>query len=1010
MKGMVINMLPEDRLHDDAKTGNANVDNVLLEDTFFSTVPTESPSAALAKDKSPSNDTNIITILGLGLVFAALTMMFAYCFIFEVNGVSDVDFKLKDLSNIYPLAIGMLLAGLTVFAIKRMIFPKPFFDIKRQSGWWLYPLIAGLLGFYCMLTAYLCMGIWPVGERSILTVDMHHQYAPLLSWLRSSMLQGDVSLYSFNVGLGTSVLPMFGYYLASPFNLLLTLFPFSMLNEGLLLITLLKNAMCAFTFALCVQYMYRRRSPVVIFTAIMYSTMMFLIAYSWNIMWLDCLFMLPLVVMAFERMMREKKYVLYILSLAYCLYSNYYIGFMICLFMILYFLAYILRNNDEKQPAWRSFARFAIGSAIAGGLAMFLVLPVYLSLGDTSASGNVMPEMNNYFDFFDLLERHLYEVSPTIRSGNLPNIYCGILSLVLLPVFATTKGIPVRRRAAWLGLLGVLMVSLLLNQPNLIWHGGHAPNDLPYRFSFAYSFVLIIIAAETMTRIRQVKPKQIGAAAAGLVAYLMIYEKIAGDSVSFLTVYVSLLLVVIFSIVLALCTLKRLSPRVVYGLIAFAVIAEATLNAGGTFKTLHKNEVFTARSGYVANDTTKAISEAVSIAQGYDQHGFSRMEFTPRRTTVDPAMFGYHGVSVFASSNPKRVTTLMNRLGYANNGVNSYLYRSFVPTVDALFGIRYFINDGGEVTSQYLTKKGQATSGSAKYVIYENSAILPLGYFVDNDIKNWTSTRYNPIKTQNTLYSSMTGLPDELYIPGTLRSANSPGSGSVSGDTRISLTLEGTSSTGYYEVEIMADGMALLYIDCGAAKSSSVSVGDISEAPSMREPYMVNLGDCKAGDIVKISITTESDCSGNIYLQTLDTAAFERHMGVLRSASMEIISFSDSKIVGKVDAPRDGVLLTSIPYDRGWTVKIDGKAVTPLRDAPKSDGSVADGNAMIDAMLAVEIPAGPHTVEFTFFPSGLLAGIGISAVSMLLLIALVVLRKRSIDNKSDSVIDSILWE
>jgi len=1000
-------MLPENNLRDDAQT--ESMDSVLLEDTFSEPVPAENSSAARPGTKSFFDNTNLITVLGLGLVFVALTMMFAYCFIFEGKGTGENAFKFNDLANVYPLAIGMLLAGLTVFAIKRMMFPKPFFDIKRRSGWWLYPLIAGLLGFYCMLTAYLCMGIWPVGERSILTVDMHHQYAPLLAWLRGSMLQGDVSLYSFNVGLGTSVVPLFGYYLASPFNFLLALFPFSMLNEGLLLITLLKNAMCAFTFALCMQYMYRRRSPVVIFTAIMYSTMMFLIAYSWNIMWLDCLFMLPLIVMAFERMMREKKYILYIISLAYCLYSNYYIGFMICIFMVLYFLAYILRNSDGKQTVWCSFVRFAIGSAIAGGLAMFLVLPVYLSLGDTSASGNIIPEMNNYFDFFDLLERHLYDVSPTIRTGNLPNIYCGILSLVLLPIFATTKGISRRRRAAWLGLLGVLAISLVLNQPNLLWHGGHAPNDLPYRFSFAYSFVLIIIAAETLTRIRQVKPGQIGAAAVGLVAYLMIYEKIAGDSASFLTVYVSMLMVVVFSILLALCAFKRLSPRVVYGLIALAVIAEATLNAGGTFKTLHKNEVFTARSGYVANDTTKAISEAVSIAQGYDQHGFSRMEFTPRRTTVDPAMFGYNGVSVFASSNPKRVTTLMNRLGYANNGVNSYLYRSFVPTVDALFGIRYFINDGGEVTTQYLNKKSQSTVGSAKYVVYESNAVLPLAYFVDNDIKNWSSTRYNPIRTQNTLYSSMTGLPDELYIAGELRSASSPGCGSTSGDTRISLTLEGTSSTGYYEVEIMADGMALLYIDCGAAKSSSVSVGDISETPSMREPYMVNLGDRKVGDIVKVNITTESDCSGNIYLQTLDADAFERHLNVLRSGSMELVSFTDSKIVGKVDAPRDGVLLTSIPYDSGWTVKIDGKAVEPLRDAPKAEGSVADGNVMIDAMLAVEIPAGAHTVEFAFFPSGLLAGTGISAVSLVLMIALVVLRKRSAGNESDSVIDSILW-
>ena len=112
---------------------------------------------------------------------------------------------------------------------------------RRHRKRWFFPVISGLLGMFCMTLAYAYLGVWPLGESSVLTVDMHHQYAPLLAQLRDMIINGGSPFYTFEVGLGASFIPLFGYYLASPFNLLLVLFPKSMLNEGILVITLLKN-------------------------------------------------------------------------------------------------------------------------------------------------------------------------------------------------------------------------------------------------------------------------------------------------------------------------------------------------------------------------------------------------------------------------------------------------------------------------------------------------------------------------------------------------------------------------------------------------------------------------------------------------------------------------------------------------------------------------------------------------------------------------------------------------
>lgn len=170
---------------------------------------------------------------------------------------------------VYPIGMAGLLAALiTLFlGIATQDPNKP--EAARKA--WFYPLMAGLLGLVCMSLAYAYLGMWPVGVETGLIVDMHHQYAPLLADLRDMLLHGGSPLYSFHVGLGSSYLPLFAYYLASPFNLLLVLFPEHLLPEALLVITLLKNALTAALFAACLQYVYRRRDMSVCIVAIMYS-------------------------------------------------------------------------------------------------------------------------------------------------------------------------------------------------------------------------------------------------------------------------------------------------------------------------------------------------------------------------------------------------------------------------------------------------------------------------------------------------------------------------------------------------------------------------------------------------------------------------------------------------------------------------------------------------------------------------------------------------------------------
>lgn len=948
-------------------------------------------------EKKTRSPLEIVRMVSLAVFFAGCAVI-GYL-IFSTNEALLSKNELQQI--LYPLGLGVLLSGLLT-ATLAMLMKN---DEPKERPLWFYPALSALLTFCGLGLAYVFLGIWPVGEKSCMLVDMHHQYAPLLMKLREMILSGESFLYSFELGMGASVLPAFAYYLASPLNLLLTLFPEHLLTEGIFVITLVKNTLIAAGAAFCLQYIYRRRTPAVAVIALMYSMMMYVLAYSWNIMWLDGVLALPLVVMGFEHLMRRGKYLPYVLSLAYALYANYYIAFMLCIFLVLYYFTFLLRDKREVELNRRSLWRFTVGSLLGGGLAMFLVLPTFLALGSTSAAGALLPEMDAYFEMFDLLGRQLYEVSPTIRSGNLPNLYCGVAVMLLVPLFAMNRGIPRRRRVVYMGLLAVMAASLVINQVNLLWHGLHSPNDLPYRFSFIYCFVLLLISYEVLLKIRHITLKQILLALGGVLVYLMVEERF-GDSVyDFKSIYVSLFLVGLYALICWMMSRRRALVKAGQMLLLTVVMAELTLNASTTLIKLNNNEHYTGHGNYVDNLETASVRAAVesmeSQVAAQTDNAFARMEFLPRRTCMDTALFDYAGITSFASSNSYRTTRLMGALGYDVNGVNSYLYKSFMAPTDSLLGIRYVALQS-EITGHAQLKLVDTveTTGengvTSTYYIYENTAALSLAFRAEPALKSWASSYYDPMTSINTLYTSLTGDSTPLFTPMSIGADGSSASGvTIKSDCAFYFDPSGSSKTAVFTAAADAEGQYFIYVDCRGADSIRVTQGSNSWNVTTYEPYFIDAGSLTAGDIATVSVTSDSACSGNVYMLRMDAEVFESAMETLSANEMTVTEFTDTRITGTVNATADGVMFTSIPYDAGWTVKVDGKTVEcyGLDTAdPDSDEPLAAGEGL--ALLGFDIPAGAHTVEITFRTKGLTAGIALSVVSLLLLIAAVLFTGR----------------
>lgn len=877
------------------------------------------------------------------------------------------------------LGLSLILAGPVYALVRELVRDRA--EAAKERPVWFYPVLSGVLSLAAMFVAYSFIGMWPFGEKSGMMVDMHHQYAPLLSGLRDNILSGDLSLYSFEVGLGANYLSLGAYYLASPFNLLLLLFPENLLAEGILFITLLKNALSGAMFALCVQQVFRKREMCIPAVSVMYSLMMYLLAYSWNLMWLDVVMVLPLVVWGFERLMHTGKYLTYLLSLTYALFANYYIAFMLCIFIVLYYVTYCLRSRRSGKELAISFARVAGFSALAVGLTAFLLLPVYFALKLTSASGAELPDMTNTLDMFQLLGRHFANAGPTIRSGNLPNIYCGVLAVFCVPLFALNKGIPLRRRLAFMILWLVMAFSFLVNLTDLGWHGLHAPNDLPYRFSFLYSFVLLLMTCETLLHYKDIDKKHVFAIFAGVVLYLLVEERFGGDKYDFKMIYANLALVAIYTVILVFTAHRKLRQGVFYSLILLAVTAEMVFCGGRTIVQLNANEYYTRHEDYVDNDTTAAIYEAVERAQELGDNkykgDFYRMEVLPRRTCVDTALFHYRGITNFASSNYYTTTKQMGGWGYAINGVNSHLYHTFMPFTDSLLGIRYLVSTANLVNHPQLAKVDSVTVGESTYYIYENGDALGLGYVVDPYIKDYKYTQYDPISSLEDLYGTVTSTYKRLLKLQSFTADQS--SGAAVGYSFPSFRVQPTGANpAHFTATVEDAGQVYVYVDCMAADSITISWGDnntISMSPY--ESYIFDVGVLSEGATVTLSITSDTACNGNFYVATLNEEAYTEGMKELKKSQLKVSEQSGNRIRGAVDAKQSGVMMTSIPYDAGWTVRVDGKAVETY--------------AVCEGFLAFDMAEGKHTVEMEFYPEGWWLGILISGGSLVILLAVLVL-------------------
>ena len=406
--------------------------------------------------------------------------------------------------------------------------------------------------------------------------------------------------------------------------------------------------------------------------------------------------------------------------------------------------------------------------------------------------------------------------------------------------------------------------------------------------------------------------------------------------------------------------------------------AELTFNAAYGIIQVNNNEYFTRHDDYVDNATTAAIEVAVKEAQrlGDEKYGAGtyRIEVLPRRTCVDTALFHYAGITNFASSNYYTTTKLMGGLGYAINGVNSHLYESFMPYTDSLFGIRYLVTTAGLEDHPQLTHRSTVESGDVTYYVYENADALALGYVVDSSVQSFTYSKYHPFQSMQDLFSTTNSTYMSLFDYNTVTPDTATGAESGYSAHGFRVTADTPGDPARFTATIEYPGQVYIFVDCMAAKSLSVRAGENSWSSSPNEPYIIDAGTLSKGDTVTLDVTAERACNGNFYVVTLNEEAYKAGLELMQNEQLNVTKREGNRVEGTVDASFTGTMMTTIPYDKGWTVKVDGKTVKTA--------------AIGEGLLSFKVDAGKHTVTMVYYPSGFWIGVCVSVLAWAVLLYL----------------------
>lgn len=854
---------------------------------------------------------------------------------------------------------------------------------RRVSSYALSFLVPALV----MLVTFAALRVYPFGDNTLLVSDMGYQYIDFLSYLKS-VFSGDNDLfYSFSKFLGGNVFGLWAYYLASPVNMIVLLFPKAMMPLAVLFIVVIKAGLCGLTFQCFLNRAFssNRQLFAVVFSA-SYALSSYFIAYYFNIMWLDSMILLPLVILGIHKIIDEERPIFYTVCLFAAIVTCYYSGYMVCIFTIIYFVYLLGKRSATWQDVKkykRSIKYYICYSLLTALLAAFILVPVYLSLQGGRVGFSTEASWKPGFDLgFGWFASRFFSNS-SFEMSTLPNVFCGILPLILTLLFFLNKEIRLKEKILAGSVLAVLIVSFSIPAIDVVWHAFNEPHTFPARYSFVYIFFVLIISYQSMLNLKAgIRVQHLILVSLLLIGgVLVLFEKRIAESNVFDIVLILLETLIILLILYQWGKSERIRKMLFIALACLQitnllVTAIYSINVGWNSAYRDKAHMSMTEYSRFINSTENLLDLIPSSSEMY------RVEKTYNRFINDPMQFAYNGVSHAASGDKAAVKDFIGELGLSEYGrKESAVWASYgegsTTAVDSLLGIKYLLSEEKPLKPYELMGEGSALISDPPYTsfrmasvaVYENPYALPLGFAVNGNALTQKMNQPSTFELQNDMYKNMVdGDPGDIFIGANLEESSS-------GPFRSTYTIQITNDE-------------VLYMQNENISKIKINGENERQRFNLYDSSVMAIGSFRPGDVVTVEVESlTEDPLGKVYFYYEDADILRGYIDLLNRQPCHLEKYTSSHLAGTIDVVEDDqILLFTIPHDDGWSLWLDGEK--------------QDTQLVFDALMAVPVSKGYHTVELKYLPEGLLQG---TAISILAFVALVGIGLRKKANKDRPV-------
>lgn len=916
----------------------------------------------------------------------------------------------------------------------------------------LLTVLSFLLPLFLILIALIDLQITPFGEHTLMISDAKFLYAEYLSYSGRLVKGLEGFTYSFEKGLGGNMMPHIGGTMLNPFFPLISAFNISDYPVAFSFISVFNFCLCGLTMYILLADLYGHKRSNLIFST-SYALSGFLVANVFQIIFFTGCHALPVMVLGLRKIFQGKSPLLYVLAIIYATVTSFYFGFSLCIASALFFFVFLwLKKDDLTGKKLSIFLHYGISSLCAGIIPIAVWLPGYMGMVGGRANQTKITDFSFWekVPFTEIFSKFFTGANTTSQLVNgLPNIFVGLLPVVLVILFFMNKKVTRRMKTSAGILIGFYMLGFYIIAFDMLLHGGTTTNWFNFRYSYIFSFILLMIAAYEWQYIDEITFKDLKCCFVGLILAILIvfskkYDYVMGSEV---LLDIGLLLVIFLAFRLYK-NKPEFNPKHTFEAVTiFIVCISLTLNYLISTKNIQNWEM----NEKEFTQAVTSVDPLITAIKKVDPD-FYRMEVNHQLSETcgnDPMLYGYNGVGHGGSNERNFVREELFKLGVPWFNMRNYYSQGVPAATDTLLGIRYLIADEDmtkEKDYQRITDMRSLGLDFGDEVVYDsfkNSYSLPIGFVADSAVNELELTNEDVFDNLNRVWSSISGDDTPVFIEEddiSFKTLNLSASAELDASEARQIIRDATEqskkndsdpsssfdTSGHFNSVSSSEGTTVEDDSSDSSKSSSDNVINynliMDEVPTFassvefsftaaqdgpvyvyhRGAFMQGNGSAESlihymgcfhkGDTVKGYLTVTSDYVNKI--------VFEEYAGRFRAAYADLGALESlSEIItarpSTIEKIKDNHLKGTITLEEGqellFTIPWDTGWTCYV------DGEATELTKVLGVFMAAEAAPGEHTYEMKYVPGGLNLGIKISIAALIVLICYLLFGRKLIN-------------